>query len=45
MNILRESINSENWEEIISDSGFSLAEVERFIDESYDKGDQTRDRE
>ena len=45
MNILRESINSENWEEIISDSGFSLAEVERFIDESYDKGYQTRDRE
>jgi len=33
MNILSGSINSENWEETIKDSGFSLSEVERFIDE------------
>lgn len=43
MNTIKELINSENWEETIKNSGFSLLEVERYIDESYKRGYAAKD--
>lgn len=45
MNILSGSINSENWEETITDSRFSISEVERYINESYQIGHDAKDEE
>ncbi|WP_158797771.1 hypothetical protein [Pedobacter sp. L105] len=45
MNVLNRAIDSENWEETLKDSWFSLSEVEKFIDESYKSGYDAKDEE
>lgn len=45
MNAVRESINTENWEETIKNCGFSFPEVERYINESYNNGYRARDEQ
>lgn len=45
MNTITETIDSGNWEETIKDSGFSITEVERFIEESYSRGYLARNKE
>lgn len=37
--------NTENWEQTIADSGFSFAEVERYMKESYKQGYNDKDEE
>ncbi|HEY0175800.1 MAG TPA: hypothetical protein VGC08_05440 [Pedobacter sp.] len=45
MATLNATVNSENWIETIKNSGFSLSEVEKFIDESYKSGYDAKDEE
>jgi len=45
MKIISDSINSENWEETIANSGFSFSDVETFINESYNRGYKAKDEE